>query len=837
MRGFLTRPLPEDLDALAELALDLRWTWSHEADQLWKAVNPEVWQQTQNPWAMLQSVPRLELERLAGDGRFMAELGRLIKARQDYVERPGWFREHYPEGTLQPVAYFSMEYGLGEGLPLYAGGLGVLAGDYLKTASDLHVPMVGLGILYQQGYFRQILEHSGWQLEAYPYNVPTSLPISPVIDDAGGWLRIPLELPGQKLWLRVWQARIGSVALYLLDSNDPLNSPANRGITSKLYDDRAEIRLMQEMVLGIGGWRVIRALNIPVEVCHLNEGHTAFVVLERAREFMLQTGESFPVAVCAVRAGNAFTTHTPVAAGFDVFPPDLLRRYLQKYLGQAGIPLREVLALGRTNPEDEQEPFNMAYLAMRGSLHANGVSRLHGEVSRRLFQPLFPRWPEDEVPISHVTNGVHVGSWDSAAADELWTNACGKERWLHALETVAEAIERISDADLWSFRTRQSQALVEYIRQRLALQLEQQGAGEEEIDESARVLDANVLIVGFARRFTAYKRPDLLLTDLRRLKALITNPNRPVQVVAAGKAHPEDEEGKRLVQQFVCFSHDPEVRGRVVYLQDYDIAMAQRLMQGVDLWLNTPRRPWEACGTSGMKVLVNGGLNFSELDGWWAEAHQPDVGWALGDGKEHPEPGWDLVEAQRLYELLEEEIVPTFYRQDERGIPRDWVRRMRASMSRLTADFSTNRMLREYTEGIYIPAAARFRKRLAGGARLAHDVYAFKVKLERYWRHVRFGEVRASDADSRIHFEAAVYLGELDPASVAVEIYADAAGLYGRERIPMARGDRLEGALNGYTYRGEILSGRRLADYTVRVIPAHAEAFVPLEANRITWQK
>ncbi|MBI4295696.1 MAG: alpha-glucan family phosphorylase [Chloroflexi bacterium] len=835
------QPLPAGLDKLAELALDLRWTWTHEGDQFWNTVNPVVWSQTQNPWLILQSTSRSALEKLARKPEFIKDLQHLTEVRQQYLDRTGWFQRKYPENTVKPVAYFSMEFGLGEALPLYAGGLGILAGDYLKTASDLNVPLVGIGLLYQEGYFRQILDSNGWQTEAYPYNDPTSLPIRPVIDESGGWLRVPLELPGRTLWLRVWQAHVGRVMLYLLDSNEPLNSPADRGITNKLYDDRLNIRLMQEMVLGIGGWRVIRALNIPVEICHLNEGHPAFVILERARDFMNEKREPFHVALCVMRAGTVFTTHTPVDAGFDRFPAELIARYFGAYLETANIPLEQLLELGRTGSNNKHEPFNMAYLATRGSISINGVSWLHGRVSRRIFSPLYPRWPQVEVPVTHVTNGVHVPSWDSALADQLWTETCGKERWLHTLENLSDNIDKLNDEELWALRTRECQSLIAYVRQKLANQLRQQGADAHRIREAQLVLDSNVLTIGFARRFAAYKRPDLLLTDPERLISIITSSKYPAQLVVAGKAHPEDEEGERLVQQFVSFANRPSIRRKVVFLEDYDIAMAQQLVKGVDLWINTPRRPWEACGTSGMKVLVNGGLNVSELDGWWAEAYSPEVGWALGDGKEHAEPEWDLVEANQLYDLLEKEIIPLFYTRNAQGIAVEWVKKMRASMSRLAPRFSSNQMLREYVQKIYIPTSERLHERMAEGARLAQEIYAWHNVLEQHWPDLHFGDLKVEQKDDKWHFEVPVYFGELDPDFVTVELYAapfeeEYTDPYAAVRVPMERGEKIL-AINSFIYRAAAPAVRPAEHFTIRAIPAHPSACVPLEDNHIMWQK
>ncbi|MGD8874354.1 MAG: alpha-glucan family phosphorylase, partial [Gammaproteobacteria bacterium] len=691
MHNVFLRKLPAGLEALSELALDLRWTWSHAGDELWRTVDPQTWERIGNPWVIVQNVPHRRLQQLAGDSDFLAELARLSEERRQYLAFPGRFSEVHADASIRKIAYFSMEFGLGEALPLYAGGLGILAGDYLKAASDLGVPLVGVGLLYQEGYFRQMLDASGQQQALYPFNDPTSLPILPALTADGDWLRIELDFPGRQVIMRVWQANVGRVSLYLLDSNDPLNAPVDRGITGQLYGGGLEKRLIQEIVLGIGGWRLLETLGIEIDVCHLNEGHAAFAVLERARYAMKKNGSTFWEALWTTRAGNLFTTHTPVAAGFDRYPPDLIEKYFpyfRNYLVDIDVSRRDLLALGRKNPNDDQEPFNMAYLAMRGCHVANAVSALHGEVSRHIFQPLFPRWPGREVPITHVTNGVHVPSWDSPWADKLWTRTCGPERWRGSAEALNEAIEGLSDEAIWSFCARERQDLIHYARVRLSRQLGQRGAEPDAIAEVEQMLDPNVLIIGFARRFAEYKRPNLLLQDKARLTRLLNHAERPVQLIIAGKAHPADVQGQALIKQWVDFVSQPEVRHRAVFLEDYDISLAQQLVQGVDLWINTPRRPWEACGTSGMKVLVNGGLNLSELDGWWAEAYSEEVGWALGDCEEHSDPQWDAVEADSLYRLLEEEVAPLFYRRDAQGIPGAWVARMRASMARLAPQFS-----------------------------------------------------------------------------------------------------------------------------------------------------
>jgi starch phosphorylase len=566
-------------------------------------LDPTLWELTQNPWVVLQTVSRNQIERVLADPAFRKNIDELLRAKHHAAETSAWFQQKYPKASLTCVAYFSMEFMLSEALPIYSGGLGNVAGDQLKAASDLGVPVVGIGLLYQQGYFRQVIDREGTQQALYPYNDPGQLPITPLRQPNGEWLRLEIALPGYSVWLRAWQVQVGRVKLYLLDSNDAANFPAHRGITSQLYGGGPELRLKQELLLGIGGWRLLGALGLKPEVCHLNEGHAAFAVLERARSFMEETGRSFEVALAATRVGNLFTTHTAVAAGFDRFDPGLIEQYLGNYAKQKlGIELPDLLALGRQNPNDSLESFNMAYLAIRGSGAVNGVSRLHGKVSRHLFAPLFPHWPENEVPIGHVTNGVHMPTWDSAAADDLWTVACGKDRWLGTTENLEQDIRRVSDSTLWKFRSAASESLVEYARGRLSRQLAASGASATAVDRAKHLFDPNALTLGFARRFATYKRPNLLLHDPQRLLRLLSNSERPVQLIIAGKAHPEDRAGQALIHEWIVFIRQPETRPHIVFLSDYDMLLTEHLVQGVDVWINTPRRPWEACGTSGMKA-------------------------------------------------------------------------------------------------------------------------------------------------------------------------------------------------------------------------------------------
>ena len=829
----------EGFASLAELALDLRSSWNHATDPVWRHLDPVLWELTNNPWVVLQTVSRETLEHALMDPAFRRDVDDLLQAQRDAAAASGWFQQTYPRSPLSAVAYFSMEFMLSEALPIYSGGLGNVAGDQLKAASDLGVPVVGVGLLYQQGYFRQVIDQDGAQQAIFPYNDPGQLPIAPLRHPDGGWLRLRLDLPGYPIWLRAWQAQVGKMKLYLLDSNDSANHPSYRGVTGELYGGGQYLRLMQELVLGIGGWQLLAALGISPEVCHLNEGHAAFVVLERARSFMQASGQPFDVALAVTRAGNLFTTHTAVGAGFDRFGPALIERYLGGYGEQRlGITRHALLALGRQNPNDPAEDFNMAFLAIHGTGAVNGVSRLHGSVSRNLFQPLFPRWPADDVPVGHVTNGVHTPSWDSAAADKLWTQACGKDRWLGTTENLGQDIRRISDASLWEFRSAARATLVEYARAQLSRQLAASGAPPETVDAAAHLFDPNTLTLGFARRFATYKRPDLLLRDPDRLLRLLSNPRQPVQLIMAGKAHPADQAGQALVQEWTHFVRRPEVRPHAIFLGDYDMLLTEHLVQGVDVWLNTPRRPWEASGTSGMKVLVNGGLNLSELDGWWAEAYTPEVGWALGDGGEHgDDPAWDGSEAEALYDLLESEVIPQFYTRDERGIPGAWVARMRESMGQLTPHFSTNRVVREYTEKYYLPAAAAYLERAGAKGAIGVAIAGWQQALQQGWAALRFGDVTVETRGEQHLFELHLYLDDLDPQAVRVELYADGVTDGAPVRHEMRRARQLVGAAGGHVYTANISAARPATDYTARVIPHRDGVAVPLEEPRILWQR
>ena len=788
---------------------------------------------------MLHHASEKTLNAMANDQDLRRRVEQLVLGRRELAHAPTWFQKTHSGSALKTVAYFSMEFGLSEALPIYSGGLGNVAGDQLKAGSDLGVPMVGVGLLYQQGYFRQAIDHEGNQRDLYPINPFSWLPITPLRDSEGELLRVELDFPDYKLRLRVWEAKVGRLKLYLLDSNDPGNLPIHRTVTGELYGGGPELRLQQELVLGIAGWRLLKQLGQNPEVCHLNEGHAAFAVLERARSFMNENDKPFEVALAATRAGNLFTTHTPVAAGFDRFSPTLMRLYLNWYATERlSISFEDLMALGRANPDDPNEPFNMAYLAVRGAGAINGVSKLHGAVSRSIFQPLFPRWPREEIPIGSVTNGVHTASWDSELSEGLWSQAAGKDRWRGTTEGVSDRIRTLPDEVLWNLRTNSCQELVRFVRLRSHRQMAAYGAAHEDIERARSMFDPNALTLGFARRFATYKRPNLLLHDPERLAKILTNQQHPVQFVLAGKAHPADQAGKDMIREWIQFVRRHDIRQHAVFLIDYDMLLAARMVQGVDVWINTPLRPWEACGTSGMKVLANGGLNLSELDGWWAEAYQPEVGWALGDGKEHDhDPGWDAAEAQQLYDLLEHDVIPRFYDRDDAGLPRKWIAMMRESMARLTPQFSANRAVREYTEKYYLPAATGYCQREASHSAMPQRIAAWREALAEHWAKLNFGQTHCETVGDFHNFRVQVYLEELEHDAVRVELYAQPRNGEPPVRQPMTREEALAGSISGFIYTGQVPSSRPSGDYTPRIVPAFRDVQVPLEADQILWER
>lgn len=839
MQHYFPRKLPKVIQQITELAMDLRWASSHSSDRLWEKIDPDLWQTTGNPTLILETISQQKLETLANDPDFLHLLSESIRLRDEHLQRERWYEKLEHVKRLNVVAYFSMEFGLSEALPIYSGGLGILAGDVLKTASDLGIPLIGIGLLYQQGYFRQVFGRNGEQLAYFPYNDPAMMPVLPLRDTSGEWIRVNVPFPGRCIIARCWEAQVGQSRLLLLDTNDPTNAPADRGITSELYGGDNERRLQQEILLGIGGWRLLENLGLKPQICHLNEGHAALATLERAAHCMREYRIDFSTALICTRAGNLFTTHTPVPAAMDHFEIEMVSHYLQPYADQWHVDLDFLISLGLDHADPEaRHYFNPANLALRASGACNGVSKLHGQVSRSLFSHLFPRWPVEEVPIGSVTNGVHTLRWDSRHASEIWKQSGGASPWYGDLHNITDAISQLPDTELWSFRGRQRSDLIQAVRDKMIRQYTFQGRDQTAINRCTRLLDPNALTLGFARRFTEYKRTNLLLQYPERLKTLLSNPNRPVQLFLAGKAHPKDSVGQAMVQEWNTFIRDSGIpEGRVVFLDDYDIQIASILVQGVDVWINTPRRPWEASGTSGMKVLINGGLNISELDGWWAEAYTPDVGWAIGDGKTHDDiAAWDTKEAEDLYTVLEQEVVPLFYERDPKGLPKKWLDKVRTSMIRLTPQYSTNRMLREYTLQYYLPQSENYLKRTHDGAQLAKELRAWHQEIENHWHAVYLGNHFIAPNTNGFTVDAQVFLDDLSPEKARVEMYADPLEQGASPEVyPLRQCEQLSGTVHGYRYQTVITTNRPIEHFTLRIRPYHPEALLPLENPLIIW--
>jgi starch phosphorylase len=835
--------IPERLSRLREIALNVLWSWDEEVRSVFRRIDRDLWDQSgQDPMLMLSRASQTRLDELANDDAYLALYDRVVERLERYLKERTYWDRRYPTRPL--VAYFSAEYGLAECLPIYSGGLGLLSGHHLKSASDLGVPLVGVGLLYQQGYFRQYLATDGWQQESYPVNDFHNMALEVALDARGQPLRVEVRLAGETASVLVWKVTVGRLPLYLLDTNVPENPRHIQDVTDQLYGGNEETRIRQEIVLGIGGFRALTALGLRPDVCHMNEGHSAFLSIERIRMLMREHHLSFAEAMQAARAGSLFTTHTPVPAGFDVFPRELMTRYLSDCVSELGISLDELLALGR-RPGDHSGPFNMAGFAIRTSAHVNAVSRLHGDVSRRILREYIPAVPEEEVPVGYVTNGVHTRSVLSREMSQLFDRYLGMDWWRDPGQHDSWArVDAIPDEELWATHARRRERLVAFARRRLVQQMARRGATARELEHVQGVLSTQALTIGFARRFATYKRAGLVLQDIDRLGRILRDIDRPVQIIFAGKAHPKDTEGKDVLRRVVQFCTNEHFRARAVFIEDYDITVARYLLQGVDVWLNTPRRGMEASGTSGMKVLPNGGLNLSILDGWWCEGHTPEVGWAIGRGEDYQDYAYqDAIESNALYEILEKEIVPLFYTRSADGMPREWIRRMKASMRTLSPQFSTNRMVGEYAERYYRPTAAAYSRLSANNFAGARALAAWKTRVEAQWPAVSVESVDATDGqrrvvDDTVPVSTVVRLGSLDPHDVAVEVYygavdanrdiahAKIAPLRHVETLPEGR----------HKYIGDVPCGQSgLMGYTVRIRPHHDDASNLFVTGLMTW--
>lgn len=835
--------VPKELEPLSKLAYNLHWCWDHDAIDLFHRLDRDLWNETNhNPVRMLGSIKQDKLAEAIGDDGFMDQLQRVYSNLRESLNRRTWFEDKYGKYESPKIAYFSMEFGLSECLPIYSGGLGILAGDHLKSASELGLPLVGIGLLYQQGYFQQYLNADGWQQETYTANDFYNLPIQLEMNEEGSPAVVEIPFPGRSVYAQIWRAQVGRIPLYLLDTNIMQNQPGDRDITNQLYGGNEETRIKQELVLGVGGMLTLRILDIHVQVCHMNEGHAAFMALERIRHRKHKDGLSTDEALEVVRSGTFFTTHTPVPAGIDVFESSLLEKYLQPILEHCDISLYDFMALGRKNPNDQSEPFNMALLALRTTASANGVSRLHGEVSRKMFQSIWPNTPLSEIPIGHVTNGIHTRSWTSSEMTELLRRYLGPG-WQNkpADESIWKNVQNIPDVELWRAHVRRRERLIAYTRRRLVEQMTRHGANAKYIDTAREVLDPEALTIGFARRFATYKRASLLLRDSARLKKLLTDQDRPVQFIFAGKAHPRDDEGKQLIKELVHFSREYDIRNHFVFIENYDINVARYLVEGVDVWMNNPRRPMEASGTSGMKVIPNGGLNLSILDGWWCEGYERDTGWAIGAGEDYDDPEYqDEVESKALFDALENEVVPLFYDRHSDKLPRNWIAMMKSSMKKLGPAFSTNRMVREYTENFYMNACENWKRLSSEDYARTRELVRWKKHIENNWNQVRILDARVLSKDAEvgvaIKIEAEVQLGSLSPDDVIVQIYSG----------PL---DRKRNILNGDIEKMKCVGGDGLCNYeahigcdesglfgySVRIMPNNPEMVDHFDLEKMRW--
>ncbi len=855
LRTFRVTPiLPDVLQPLKTISRNLWWVWHHDARALFATLDPTLWDKTRhNPVLLLSSIDQDKLDAAATDAEYVRRVEAVNHQLSRYMEGTSTWYSRMERGRDEPlVAYFSAEFGVTECMSIFAGGLGVLAGDHLKSASDLGLPLIGVGLLYQQGYFHQILNEAGWQQELYRQNDFQRMPLELVQDDDGQPICVEIDFPGRRVFACVWRAQVGRVPLFLLDTNVPLNEPNDRGITDKLYGGDIETRIQQEIVLGIGGYRALQAMNLQPSIYHMNEGHSAFLGLERVREIMQQHQVGFAEARETASAGLVYTSHTPVPAGHDYFAPDLIDRYLHDFPETLGISQHDFFALGRQNADNDGEAFCMTILALRLASYSNGVSDLHGDVTRAMWSSIWPGVPVDEVPIGHVTNGIHLNSWVSPEMGSLYDQYIG-EAWRHepANHDVWGRVDAVPEESLWSTHEACRLRLVEFARTRLTAQYVRRGASRLQIEAAHNVLRPDALTIGFGRRFAAYKRATLLFRDPERLERLLTDEDRPVQLIIAGKAHPRDDQGKELIRQIVSLAREAPFRDHIVFIEDYDIHVASQMVQGADVWLNTPRRPMEASGTSGMKAAANGGLNMSTIDGWWAEAwgdasdERPPIGWAIG--RSEPFPSLEIqdhADSLDLYEILEQRVVPTFYRRGADGLPHDWIAQMRSSISQLTGVFNTHRMVWQYYQHFYLPSAHRLERRSRNDLAVSRELACWKQRVRQHWSSVRVLEVDSDSKDtmppgSSFEVVAHVDTGDLGSEDVHVQLVVGAAGeddeIVSKTIVPMSlvRHDDAGHPVFSAQVNADRTSGAK--GFTVRVLPRHDDLVSSYLPGLITW--
>ncbi len=838
-----TPNLPESLSRLTELAYNFYWSWRPEIGELFRHIDPALWEATNhNPVRLLLDVPQWKLSRAAASNEFVEHYNHCLRLLDNYLHGESWYQQVHSAEQRGRIVFFSMEYGLASCLPLYSGGLGVLSGDYLKAASDLGLPVIGIGLAYRQGYFQQQLDADGRQTELYPQNEFDNLPMQPVLDANGKRLTIQVPFHNRHLTIGAWLVTVGRIPLYVLDTDLPENTPADRSITHTLYGGDRETRIQQEIVLGFGGVELLRKLGITMSVCHMNEGHSAFVQIARVLHAADDMKLSWTEALQLVAAGTLFTTHTPVPAGIDEFSTELMDKYFGQVYDRFGITRDEVLGLGSLRPGAPGQPFNMAICALRTADYTNGVSRLHADVSRRMWTESWPNLPHEEVPIDFVTNGVHHATWVSPEMSKLISRHFSED-WRDGPDNkrLWQEIEKVPDHEIWEIHNLGKIRLVEFVRERVAAYRQRVSGFVPLADELEQILDPHALTIGFARRFATYKRAALLLHFPDRLLALLRDKSRPVQFVFAGKAHPQDVMGKDLIQSLIQFARSHGVDHRAVFIENYDMTVAAHLVQGVDIWLNNPRRPLEASGTSGMKVLINGGLNFSILDGWWDEGYLPENGWAIGAGLQF---GNDLQQdesdARMLFDVLEKQIVPLYYRRGENGVPEAWMQKVKASMKGLVPRFAARRMVKEYWEDFYVKALERCTMMEMDNAAGARELARWKKFVESHWHEVQVLRVETEPAynlhpGSPVKVKAEVTLGGLSPDDVEVQIcYGPNIG----HNFDLAGYTRLDHSDNGGThvYTGDWTAPENgMYGFTVRVVPSHPFLGNPLRMGIVRW--
>ena len=832
--------IPERLAPLKRMAFNVIFSWHSEIRDLFQRIDPKLWSLTDhNPVRLLGLVEQRRLDELEHDTGFISQL-------EEVAHRFDLYMKTQPkEAETTCVAYFSAEFGLTNCLPIYSGGLGILAGDHLKSASDVNIPLIAVGLLYQEGYFQQYLNNDGWQMESYPANSFDSLPITQMLGGDGKPLKVSVRLIDRPAHIAVWKVMVGRVPLYLLDTDLDENPPDIRGTTAQLYGGNRENRIRQEIVLGIGGVRALKAMGITPTVIHMNEGHSAFSALERINLLRKDHGLSFDAAREVVRSSTVFTTHTPVPAGNDTFAPDLAKAYFEEYAKELGISWPVLLAYGRVNPRDDNEPFGVTPLSLRLSAHANGVSKLHGLVSRAMWQNIWPRTPVEDTPIDSVTNGVHVSTWASREIARLYTRYLGQE-WKEDPdpEHIWEFISQIPLSELWRAHCHCREMLIAFARRRQFSQLKKQGATADVLQKAMELFSPDVLTIGFARRFATYKRATLLFSDPDRLANILNNPQRPIQIIIAGKAHPQDNEGKAFIKSIIHFSKEERFHNRVMFLENYNIHLASLLTAGCDVWLNNPRRPLEACGTSGMKALANGVLNLSVLDGWWDEGYDPKYGWAIGSGEvDSNQALQDLTESQAVYNLLEHQVAPSFYNRTADGIPVVWCEMMRNSIKDLVPKFSSHRMVTDYYERFYRQSSDRYNALSSQGFKPATDQAAWCNKLMTSWNDVQVIDLQSDSGALRtvgqeVAITTKVRLGALAADDVTVEAYygnMDHQGEFtDRQTLILSSTSQPEPGV--HIFQGKIRCERPgRFGYTIRVTPSRDKLGNPFVLGLVAW--